>query len=613
MKRGRAFALAVLGPLAACCVASGDGKFFSAADDVREPNQKALLWLEDGRETLILQVKYEGGAGDFGWVVPVPGRPKVDTVPSRLFLDLARITRPAFGAAGGGGRMGGGAGGRPGVTVLEEVEVGPYDATVLAATDPEALAGWLGERGYKMPEGAAEVLKSYTDRGWYYVALRIDVARLRSETLAALQKIAPEIKRLENAPGRLAERVVRTADRGDAAEMERLVGGMAAAGVRMVKYLGMQYEVLAEVGYPFVQGPVREEDAEAYVEACVEEWGEERVLAAAGEAGLCEDGTLGSVQREILERVNRDLLEGGRSGSTSLGRMQRALIGKGPDTSGRRARLGQNEKAARELMAACRAVPPPAGDAETYVRWERLAQRSEGESGWPLLGEGTRRLVRAAMARYELYEKARSGVRWAVERAEWALASGMIEPLRLDFDTRALVYPLYITSLGGGVTDIQLYVLSDHRMVARGERGRYQRRFTTSFAGMLDAEALKAAPTLAELVRDGRTFLTELRTKLAAEEMTDDVAFARAPTDAAYREEVTAEELARRAAGPRGVGRGLGPRDRQSGRVPLRDKEELGDAPLTEPEFLLLGILAGLAVIVVGRGLLRRAAGRRGS
>ena len=117
---------------------------------------------------------------------------------------------------------------------------------------------------------------------------------------------------------------------------------------------------------------------------------------------------------------------------------------------------------------------------------------------------------------------------------------------------------------------------------------------------------------LAGLAREEWTFLTELCAGLAAEEMIDNVALARAPMEAPYGEVATAEQPARRAGGARGGGRGLGPTERQSGRVPPGNREEVGDAVLTEPEFLLLGILAGLVAIMIGRGLLRRAARRRG-
>ncbi|UCC67850.1 MAG: DUF2330 domain-containing protein, partial [Armatimonadota bacterium] len=162
MNIGRAGMTVAVCAVALCSGAWADGTFFSAADDVREPNQKALLWLDGGRETLILQVKYKAAAGDFGWVVPVPGRPKLETAPTELFLELARITRPSgTSVVRGRGGIRQGIQAEAGVTVVEELEVGPYEATVLAASDPEALARWLRSAGYKMPEGAGEVLETY--------------------------------------------------------------------------------------------------------------------------------------------------------------------------------------------------------------------------------------------------------------------------------------------------------------------------------------------------------------------------------------------------------------------------------------------------------------------
>jgi hypothetical protein len=115
-----------------------------------------------------------------------------------------------------------------------------------------------------------------------------------------------------------------------------------------------------------------------------------------------------------------------------------------------------------------------------------------------------------------------------------ALSFGTIEPLRLDFDCEELVYPLYMTSLNGAPVDLQLYLLSDHRMEAEG--------FETTFAGRLDEESLADAPETAKLVAAGRVYLTELRARLAPEQMKADLLFARAATDKPYREEIVRGE-----------------------------------------------------------------------
>jgi hypothetical protein len=59
-------------------VARGDGCFvWNRGADLNEPSQKAIIHWKGRVETLILQVKYEGRAEDFAWIVPVPARPEV--------------------------------------------------------------------------------------------------------------------------------------------------------------------------------------------------------------------------------------------------------------------------------------------------------------------------------------------------------------------------------------------------------------------------------------------------------------------------------------------------------------------------------------------------------
>jgi hypothetical protein len=168
---------AVLGLLALTVApVSADGAFLSAPRfHVSEPNQKALLWLDGGRETLILSVDYQGAVDEFGWVVPVPNRPKITLGPRDLFQRLAEITKPTTVdqrvEVPDSGEMAGAA--PPSVEEIEKVQVGPYDATVLAAAQSSALAAWLRQHGYVMPSGATDVLQGYVSEHWYYVAVRV--------------------------------------------------------------------------------------------------------------------------------------------------------------------------------------------------------------------------------------------------------------------------------------------------------------------------------------------------------------------------------------------------------------------------------------------------------
>lgn len=184
--------------------ALADGMFAAQAgliqQDIRGPEQKAVILHREGKETLVLSVKYEGAAGDFAWVVPVPSRPKVEKGEAKLFEELARLTAPTVkwplwprpkGPAMGG--MGGQ------VEVLERSHVGVYDVAVLAATDETALADWLKKNGYALPGNPEPVLRHYVEKGWFYVAMRIDPKRVEGDLVEALKKIDPRITTLGGA------------------------------------------------------------------------------------------------------------------------------------------------------------------------------------------------------------------------------------------------------------------------------------------------------------------------------------------------------------------------------------------------------------------------------
>ncbi|MCC6445697.1 MAG: DUF2330 domain-containing protein [Armatimonadetes bacterium] len=158
---------------------SADGILFPSQGsrrDISEPEQKAFIRFQEGKEDLVIQATYKGDARDFAWVVPVPSRPeKVEAFKSALFQELSRLTSDSRGSKSmSAGGFGGGADSGA-VTLLERKQAGIYDVSVLAAQDPEALIGWLNENGYLFPEKGAGVVSDYISRGWVFVAMRITV------------------------------------------------------------------------------------------------------------------------------------------------------------------------------------------------------------------------------------------------------------------------------------------------------------------------------------------------------------------------------------------------------------------------------------------------------
>ncbi len=158
-----------------------DGGFFSSYEaDIWEPSQKGIIVYENGLETLILQANFMGEAQDFAWVVPAPSLPELSEAEGKIFEQLHYLTAPRVvyrDSSGCGGLFGegddDGEGTLGGVDIISTETVGIYDTTTLSATDPRALADWLRENGYNIPPHGEDIVKSYVDRGWYFVAMKI--------------------------------------------------------------------------------------------------------------------------------------------------------------------------------------------------------------------------------------------------------------------------------------------------------------------------------------------------------------------------------------------------------------------------------------------------------
>ena len=156
----------------------GDGGFVTYERDAYQPNQLAVIKYDKGIEDIIFKVKYEGNANDFGWIIPVPSLPKIDTKSEdldKIFNELAYLT----GRLGGGWRTKG-----PGETdldIVEETTVGIYNVVVLQAHNHEALMDWLNQHNYEIPSEKYEIINEYVNKGWYFVASRIIPERLEEK------------------------------------------------------------------------------------------------------------------------------------------------------------------------------------------------------------------------------------------------------------------------------------------------------------------------------------------------------------------------------------------------------------------------------------------------
>src|SRR6266436_984044 len=118
----------------------GDGCFvfrWNKEKDINEPTQKAIILHDQNREDLVLQVKYEGPAEDFGWLIPVPGQPEVRKGSMQPFYELSRLTQEHFASRyeHSNGVLSKGHHEESEVKVIEIKTVGSYEVAILSTTN----------------------------------------------------------------------------------------------------------------------------------------------------------------------------------------------------------------------------------------------------------------------------------------------------------------------------------------------------------------------------------------------------------------------------------------------------------------------------------------------
>lgn len=181
------------------CLADGVFVFrWDKKSDINEPTQKAIVFHDGAREDLILQVRYEGPAEDFGWLVPVPGLPEVREGSMECFYELSRLTQERTGNYAMALGMDGGMDEASQVEVIEIKTVGAYEVAILEAGNAAALTAWLKANHFVFPTDKQNVLDAYIKKRWYFVAARIDPTQ-NGFTLQQDSGSHPGLKRMMSA------------------------------------------------------------------------------------------------------------------------------------------------------------------------------------------------------------------------------------------------------------------------------------------------------------------------------------------------------------------------------------------------------------------------------
>jgi hypothetical protein len=173
-------------PAAACAPAPPPGVVVSIAEE-----SALIVWDEKAkREHFIRRAQFRTTGREFGFLVPTPGKPELAEVKDDIFDQLEQATKPAVvyeeGLRGveptalclglfllrGASKFEAATAVAP-VRVLDAQRVAGYDAVVLEADDPGALAAWLEDHGYAARPELTAWLTPYVAQKWKITAFKI--------------------------------------------------------------------------------------------------------------------------------------------------------------------------------------------------------------------------------------------------------------------------------------------------------------------------------------------------------------------------------------------------------------------------------------------------------
>jgi uncharacterized protein DUF2330 len=127
----------------------------------------------DGIEHYVTAFKFQGGSGQFGSLVPLPGVPTLvekggDWTLQRLIRETELAKRGVFAPVALSS-----AGAREDAQVLMQVKIDALDITVLKGGG-EAVGRWATEHGFRLPADAPEILDFYAARSPIFLAAVFD-------------------------------------------------------------------------------------------------------------------------------------------------------------------------------------------------------------------------------------------------------------------------------------------------------------------------------------------------------------------------------------------------------------------------------------------------------
>jgi hypothetical protein len=174
------------------------GFYVAKADtDLFNKASKVVIARNEGRTVITMANDFQGELDEFAMVIPVPSVLEQDQIrvaenalidhldaytaprlveyfdenPCRrydMMMSEKEVPQPSAVSSDAEARA-------LGVTIEAEYSIGEYDIVILSAKQSVGLATWLDANGYRLPDGAEEVLSSYLAAGMKFFVAKVDL------------------------------------------------------------------------------------------------------------------------------------------------------------------------------------------------------------------------------------------------------------------------------------------------------------------------------------------------------------------------------------------------------------------------------------------------------
>jgi len=177
---GMAFAVQAAAPAYACACGA-----FAPPNGLEGPiamnSEASIITLTGGQETIEMRLGVDTLTKETGLILPTPTPAQVTLGDAADYRAISAEMTPEvrtvedwWGWPGLGNGVGGAAPGSPrSPTVLDQVQLGPIQATTLAADDAAGLTAWLKANKYGVRASVSALFERYVNLGWSFVALKL--------------------------------------------------------------------------------------------------------------------------------------------------------------------------------------------------------------------------------------------------------------------------------------------------------------------------------------------------------------------------------------------------------------------------------------------------------